>query len=401
MPFFSMPFPYLLFLSPFSFPSPSPMPFHYLISPSLFLFSPPMPFLIFFPPLPLPISFTSPPMPFPYLLPLFYRLPPQKRGRAVFIQNKNRAIKQFLFPFLRLRSPPGRDVVWPASLCMTLRVVRSVCWAATTDLYGKCTKTHSGPRAAPELQDPNLTWRDIQHLTVLTSKRNSLFDAKHRYDWHMNGVGLEFNHLFGFGVLDAGAMVALARDWVTVPPRYHCQAGIYQTPRLVARSWGWFVASSGIRLVEDQRERTIEIKIETDACAWSDTEVNYLEHVQAVITSTPADAATWSSSSSRRWTPSRSCLAVSMILSRRPNDDDSRDGFTKWPFMTTHTWAENPRGTWRLMARLNSETAEEGWIKEWTLMLHGTREEPYAHLPVKDPHSKLAIVKKAHQDKKI
>lgn len=96
---------------------------------------------------------------------------------------------------------------------------------------------------------PNLTWRDIQHLTVLTSKRNSLFDAKHRYDWHMNGVGLEFNHLFGFGVLDAGAMVALARDWVTVPPRYHCQAGIYQTPRLVAGPGGWFVGSSGIRLV--------------------------------------------------------------------------------------------------------------------------------------------------------
>nr|XP_027236463.1 uncharacterized protein LOC113827764 [Penaeus vannamei] len=50
----------------------------------------------------------------------------------------------------------------------------------------------------------------------------------------MNGVGLEFNHLFGFGVLDAGAMVALARDWVTVPPRYHCQAGIYQTPRKIS-----------------------------------------------------------------------------------------------------------------------------------------------------------------------
>ena len=33
----------------------------------------------------------------------------------------------------------------------------------------------------------------------------------------------------------------------------------------------------------------------------------------------------------------------SMILSERPNDDDSQDGFTKWPFMTTHTWAEYPR----------------------------------------------------------
>jgi len=30
------------------------------------------------------------------------------------------------------------------------------------------------------------------------------------------------------------------------------------------------------------------------------------------------------------------------------NDDDHRDGFTKWPFMTTHTWGEYPQGTWLL-----------------------------------------------------
>ena len=36
------------------------------------------------------------------------------------------------------------------------------------------------------------------------------------------GVGLEFNHLFGFGVLDAGAMVALAKEWKTVPARSVC-----------------------------------------------------------------------------------------------------------------------------------------------------------------------------------
>lgn len=38
----------------------------------------------------------------------------------------------------------------------------------------------------------------------------------------------------------------------------------------------------------------------------------------------------------------------SMILSRRINDDDHRDGFTKWPFMTTHTWGEYPQGNWLL-----------------------------------------------------
>ena len=47
-----------------------------------------------------------------------------------------------------------------------------------------------------------LTWRDVQHLTVLTAKRNQLFDPSKQHLWHTNGAGLEFNHLFGFGVLD-------------------------------------------------------------------------------------------------------------------------------------------------------------------------------------------------------
>jgi proprotein convertase subtilisin/kexin type 2 len=42
-----------------------------------------------------------------------------------------------------------------------------------------------------------------------------------------------------------------------------------------------------------------------------------------------------------------------------------------------------------------------GFLKEWTLMLHGTRDAPYSDLPVTDPHSKLAIVKKAHDEKKM
>lgn len=50
-----------------------------------------------------------------------------------------------------------------------------------------------------------------------------------------------------------------------------------------------------------------------------------------------------------------------------------------------------------LQARFNSQTPQTGFFKEWTLMLHGTREPPYTELSVLDPHSKLAIVKKAHE----
>jgi len=257
---------------------------------------------------------------------------------------------------------------------------------ATTDLYGKCTRTHSGTSAAaPEAAgvfalaleaNPRLTWRDMQHLTVLTSKRNSLFDSKGRFHWTMNGVGLEFNHLFGFGVLDAGAMVALAGQWKSVPPRYHCEAGSDKTIRPIP---------SG---------KSLFLTLETTGCAGTETEVNYLEHVQALITL----------NTTRRGDVEvflRSPMGTrSMILSTRPNDDDSRDGFTKWPFMTTHTWAEYPRGKWSLEVRFNGKQLNEGFLKEWTLLLHGSRDAPYSDLPVTDPHSKLAIVKKAHEDKK-
>jgi len=257
---------------------------------------------------------------------------------------------------------------------------------ATTDLYGKCTRSHSGTSAAaPEAAgvfalaleaNPTLTWRDIQHLTVLTSKRNSLFDAKGRFHWTMNGVGLEFNHLFGFGVLDAGAMVALSKEWKTVPARYHCDGGSVKEARRIP--------SRG----------TLVLKLDTKACQGTDTEVNYLEHVQAVVTL----------NSTRRGDTNIYLTSPmgtrSMILSRRPNDDDRHDGFVKWPFMTTHTWGEYPRGTWTLEVRFVGDKPQAGWLKEWTLMLHGTKDAPYVNLPVTDPHSKLAVVKKAHEDRK-
>lgn len=84
------------------------------------------------------------------------------------------------------------------------------------------------------------------------------------------------------------------------------------------------------------------LQIETNACKGTDTEVNYLEHVQAVI----------SANSTRRGDLELFLTSPmgtrSMILSRRANDDDHRDGFTKWPFMATHTWGEYPQGVWTL-----------------------------------------------------
>lgn len=92
-------------------------------------------------------------------------------------------------------------------------------------------------------------------------------------------------------------------------------------------------------------EKSLILKISTNACKDAETAVNYLEHVQAVI----------SVNASRRGDLEMFLTSPmgtkSMILSKRVNDDDHRDGFTKWPFMTTHNWGEYPQGTWTLEVR--------------------------------------------------
>uniref|UniRef100_A0A674JCD5 Neuroendocrine convertase 2 n=1 Tax=Terrapene triunguis TaxID=2587831 RepID=A0A674JCD5_9SAUR len=221
----------------------------------------------------------------------------------------------------------------------------------------------------------DLTWRDMQHLTVLTSKRNQLHDEVHQ--WRRNGVGLEFNHLFGYGVLDAGAMVKMAKDWKTVPERFHCVGGSIQEPEKIP--------SSG-KLV---------LTLTTDACEGKENFVRYLEHVQAVITV----------NSTRRGDLNINMTSPmgtkSILLSRRPRDDDSKVGFDKWPFMTTHTWGEDPRGTWVLEVGFVDSMPQRGVLKEWTLMLHGTQSAPYIDQIVRDYQSKLAMSKKEELEEEL
>ena len=64
---------------------------------------------------------------------------------------------------------------------------------------------------------PNLTWRDVQYLIAYTSDRDSLSSA----DWHTNGAGLKVSHKFGFGAIDAEAMVTRAKRWINVPAQHN------------------------------------------------------------------------------------------------------------------------------------------------------------------------------------
>ena len=57
---------------------------------------------------------------------------------------------------------------------------------------------------------PDLTWRDVQHLVVRSSSPEPLADNP---GWQTNAAGLRFNSRFGFGLMDAEAMVNEAEKW--------------------------------------------------------------------------------------------------------------------------------------------------------------------------------------------
>ncbi|KTF80545.1 hypothetical protein cypCar_00040612, partial [Cyprinus carpio] len=125
----------------------------------------------------------------------------------------------------------------------------------TTDLRQRCTEGHTGTSvSAPMVAgvialaleakeqfslfflflsfSPLISWRDVQHLLVKTSRQAHL----KANDWKTNAAGHKVSHLYGFGLVDAEAMVVEAKKWRTVPPQHTCSKTSDRRTRLFDNS---------------------------------------------------------------------------------------------------------------------------------------------------------------------
>ncbi|XP_016148018.1 proprotein convertase subtilisin/kexin type 5-like [Sinocyclocheilus grahami] len=232
----------------------------------------------------------------------------------------------------------------------------------TTDLRQSCTDEHSGTSASAPMAagiialtleaNPALTWRDVQHIVVKTSRPGHLNTS----DWQSNGAGHDVSHLYGFGLMDAEAMVKEAETWKQVPPQHVCEENTVQTTRIISA------------------ERVLRSVFKSSGCSSQRLQrVVYLEHVVVRVTITH---------------PHRGDLSItltspagtrSQLLSNRPNDH-SNEGFLKWEFMTTHCWGERPAGDWILDIRDSPSPRRNsrlGKLVECSLVLYGTSTHPY------------------------
>ncbi|XP_060618166.2 proprotein convertase subtilisin/kexin type 5 isoform X2 [Anolis sagrei] len=241
----------------------------------------------------------------------------------------------------------------------------------TTDLRQRCTDSHTGTSASAPMAagiialalEANrlLTWRDIQHIIVRTSRAGHLIAN----DWKTNAAGYKVSHLYGFGLMDAEAMVLEAEKWTTVPPQHVC---VENTDRQIKT-----IRPDNIRNGPDNGVRSI---YEATGCADNPNHhVVYLEHVVVRITITHprrGDLAIYLTSPSG----TRSQLLTNRLF------DHSMEGFKNWEFMTTHCWGEKAAGDWILEiydtpSQLRN-VKTPGKLKEWSLVLYGTSIQPYS-----------------------
>uniref|UniRef100_A0A669EEH4 Proprotein convertase subtilisin/kexin type 5a n=1 Tax=Oreochromis niloticus TaxID=8128 RepID=A0A669EEH4_ORENI len=152
--------------------------------------------------------------------------------------------------------------------------------------------------------NPSLTWRDLQHIIVRTSKAHHLSAP----DWRVNGAGYKVSHLYGFGLLDAESMVKEAERWKQVPSQHECA-----------------------------EEAAIQLSCSGKALQ----HVAYVEHVVVRVTISHGRRGDLSITLT---SPSGT---TSQLLANRPLDN-STEGFQNWEFMTAHCWGEQAAGEWTL-----------------------------------------------------
>ncbi|XP_073960255.1 neuroendocrine convertase 1-like isoform X2 [Choristoneura fumiferana] len=262
----------------------------------------------------------------------------------------------------------GRTVEGPGRLA-SQALERGVA-KATTDTNDSCTLGHTGTSAAAPLAagiialaleaNSNLTWRDVQHLIVWTSEFIPLAGNP---GWQVNDVGLRFDVRFGFGLLDAEALVRRALNWVTVPEKQICHV-----PPLHFEDSQQF-----------SREQPVKVQFAANNCV-----VNYVEHVELIV--------------NIRYSR-RGALEVYLVsprgtkvqlLSARP-EDTSDAGFSNWPLVSVATWGESPKGIWTAVFLDNTNQKNSGEIGPITLTIHGTSETPahMEHLPKENTEDSL------------
>ena len=184
----------------------------------------------------------------------------------------------------------------------------------------------------------NLTWRDVQHILVESSRKNDPQDSS----WNTNGNGHLVSHKYGFGVVDASAAVFLAENWTLVDEEINTSSGMQSTNTGIPDNSGSPVNFS-VNVTEPMHLENVDIYVDIDHTYRGDLEI--------ILTS-----------------PS----GTQSILAEK--HEDANNNYADWRFSSVHHWGEESRGQWTLSIE-DQGNNDVGELVEWGLVLHGTERD--------------------------
>ncbi|MCA8911871.1 MAG: S8 family serine peptidase [Planctomycetes bacterium] len=186
--------------------------------------------------------------------------------------------------------------------------------------------------------NPNLTWRDVQHILVYTADHSKIAGGT-----YTNGAGLIASDRWGFGVVDATAAAQLAAQWTNAP----------------ARQTVYSPTDNGNVPIPDNStigiNRTVNV-----------TNTLYIEHTVVEFTT---NHTWWGDLRVTLISPSGTISHLALA-----SGGYSPSG-TTWYYMSTRNWGEQAQGNWTL--KVSDEAAvDTGNLQSWRVIFYGTTTPP-------------------------
>jgi len=173
--------------------------------------------------------------------------------------------------------------------------------------------------------NPGLGWRDVKEILI----RSATMNDTNSTGWATNAAGFRFNHDFGAGLINAGAAVALATNWVNL--------GAQTT---------FVAAQSNLNIaIPDNSTNGVVVSVPVSGSNMRLEHVNLLVDIQHPIR---GDLEVFLTAPSGM----TSVLAV-------PRNDFNPD-YAGWTFLSVHNWGELADGSWTV--RVNDRRQGNGGI---------------------------------------
>lgn len=207
-----------------------------------------------------------------------------------------------------------------------------------TDTFGgtsSATPLVSGVVALMLEANPNLSWRDVQHVLVETSRQNDASDSS----WTANGEGYLISHKYGFGVVDASAAVELAANWTSVTTEINTTSGMQSVDLDIPDNTG-AVVNVSFNITDAVRVEHADVFVDIDHTFRGDL---------AITLTSPT--------------------GMQSILTEKHGDGNNH--YADWRFSSVQHWGEDSRGEWTLTIE-DQGNGDTGTLNEWGLALYGT-----------------------------